>query len=47
MIIETWTVDAERGGMLVLTMENGSVKSGLKLSDGGLRDVIGDLLGVF
>ena len=33
--------------MFVLAMENSTLKGGLKLSDGGLRDVIGYLLGVF
>jgi len=28
-------------------MENGAIKGGLKLGDGRLCDVIGDLLGVF
>ena len=47
LIVKTWTVDAERRGMFVLAMENGAFKRGLKFSDGGLRDVIGDSLGVF
>ena len=33
--------------MFVFTMEDGAFERGLKFSDGGLRDVIGDLLGVF
>ena len=33
--------------MFVLTMENGAVERGLKLIDGGLRDVVGDLLSTF
>ena len=32
--------------MFVLTVENDSFKRGLKFVDGGLCDVIGDLLGV-
>ena len=33
--------------MFVLTMEDGAVERGLKLIDGGLRDVVGDLLSMF
>jgi hypothetical protein len=33
--------------MFVFAMEDGAFKGGLKLSDRGLRDVIGDLLGMF
>ena len=33
--------------MFVLTMEDGTVKRGLKLVDGGLYDVVGDQLSVF
>jgi len=33
--------------MFVLAMENGTFKGGLKLSDGGLRDVVRNLMGVF
>ena len=33
--------------MFVLTMEDGTVERGLKLVDGGLCDVVGDLLSVF
>ena len=33
--------------MLVLTMNDGTIKGGLKLGDGRLRDVVGNLLGVF
>ena len=33
--------------MFVLTVEDGTVERGLKLSDGGLCDVVGDLLNVF
>ena len=41
------TDSAEGRGMFVLTVENGAFEHGLKFIDGGLRDVIGDLLGVF
>ena len=33
--------------MFVLTVEDGTVEHGLKLVDGGLCDVVGDLLSVF
>ena len=33
--------------MFVLTMEDGTVERGLKLVDGGLCDVVGDLLNMF
>ena len=33
--------------MFVLTVEDGTVERGLKLVDGGLCDVVGDLLSVF
>ena len=33
--------------MFVFAMEDGAFKGRLKLSDGGLRNVIGDVLGVF
>ena len=33
--------------MFVLAVENGSFECGLKLVDGGVGDVIGDLLGMF
>ena len=33
--------------MFVLTVEDGTVERGLELVDGGLCDVVGDLLSVF
>jgi hypothetical protein len=47
LVVKTWAINAERGGVFVLAMENGAFKGGLQLSDGGLRDVVGDSLGVF
>ena len=32
--------------MFVLTMKDGAIKGGLELGNGGLCDVVGDLLGV-
>ena len=33
--------------MFVLTVEDGTVECGLKLADGGLCNMVGDLLSVF
>ena len=33
--------------MFVFAVENGTLESGLELSDGGLGDVIGNVLSVF
>jgi hypothetical protein len=33
--------------LFVLTVENGTIECGLELGDGGLGNVVGDLLGVF
>ena len=47
LAIKTWAVNAKRGGLFVLAVEDGPIEGSLELSDGGLGDVVRDLLGVF
>ena len=47
LVIKTRAVNVKRGGMFVLAVEDGPIEGSLELSDGGLGDVVCDLLGVF
>ena len=47
LVVQAWAVDAQGRGMLVFTVEDGPVKSGLELCNGRFCNMMGEMLAVF